>query len=65
MAVLKGYCEHGVLQAALMEEHASKDEIEEFAHEWRIEKADSVSMEGDLCVQCRERFENNMRIING
>jgi len=65
MAVLKGYCEHGVLQAALMEEHADRDEIEEFAHSWRVEKADSVSMEGDPCSKCRERFESNMRIIDG
>ena len=67
MAVLKGYCEHGVLQAALMEEGASAIEIEEFAHTWRIEKvkAKSVSMEGEPCAECRVRFESNMRIIKG
>ena len=65
MGVLKGYCEHGVLQAALMENYADSDEIEEFAHSWRVEKAETVTIGGPPCADCRARFENNMRIIRG
>ncbi len=48
-----------------MEEHADADEIEEFARTWRVEKAESVAMEGPPCAECQARFESNMRIIKG
>jgi hypothetical protein len=60
---LNGYCEHGILQASLVLDHASVDEITEFAHTWRVEKSRTVSMDGQECLQCRSRFESNMRII--
>jgi hypothetical protein len=65
MGVLIGFCHHGAQQAALFEEHATKDEIEEFAEAYRVERAESVTMSGDTCPQCRAQYEANMRLIMG
>ena len=61
MSMIIGFCEHGKLVAAAVED-ASTETLEEMALCYRLERCEDAKFDGD-CVPCIERYRANMKLL--
>jgi hypothetical protein len=62
MSVLLGYCPHGTLAAALMEDSADAEQVEEFLNSYQLQIAETATFSG-TCELCRARYDANVKLL--